>query len=96
MTDITIPGWALVVFAVILLPWMVYLTLQVIALSKEQGIQTATNSATNNYVAEELKKIYDTLETNQTTVNQRFDQMTNKFDLFLSQEITFLKQIQLK
>lgn len=88
MQDIVLPGWAAIVFGVIILPWMVWLTLMV--LSNDKAI--AVNTNTDKHVADELQKIYDLIEKKGTETKEMFDKLERKFDMFVQMESRFFKQ----
>jgi hypothetical protein len=92
MEDVVIPGWALIIFGVILIPWLVWLTLRVVSNEKD----TAVWSASVNGLSTELTKIYDEIKDGDEKTEARFKEMNSKLDLFIHQEITFLKQVVVK
>lgn len=77
MTDVTIPGWALLLMFAVFIPWLVWLTMSTQKNKQDIAINTATDSS--------VGKSIDGL-------NSKIDKLDHKFDLFLSQEINFLKQ----
>lgn len=89
MEDISIPGWALIIFGVIILPWMVWLTLKVIGNEREIAVNTATDA----HVAGELTKIYNMVEKQHTDTRDNFQKLEVKIDMFFAQEVNFFKQM---
>lgn len=89
MEEVTIPGWALLVFATIILPWLVWLTNRVNSNDKDIAINTAADI----HVTNELTKIYNAIDNQNQNSKERFDKMEAKFDLFIFQENSYLKQI---
>lgn len=76
MEDVTIPGWATIVFGAIVLPWMVWQTLKTYANEKD----TAVNIANVQMLATELTKI-----------NNSIDKLDAKLNTFLAKEIALLQ-----
>ncbi len=91
MEELIIPGWAVLLigsFGAAFISWMVWLTLK--TLHNESAI--ALNTAADQHVGVELEKIYQSIDKQTRSTNSRLDKMDNKLDLFLSQELSFLKQ----
>lgn len=70
-------------------PWAVWITVQIFKSDKAIALNTANDAK----IWEELTKIYFAVDNNQKSTNQRFDKMEHKMDLFIAQELSFLKQV---
>lgn len=81
VNDITIPGWAIGIFFLILLPWMLYLTKGM----NDNQRQIDINNSNDKNVTAELKRIYHLIE-----------KMDVKLDGFLAKEYHFMKGMLLK
>ncbi len=89
MEDLTIPGWAVLALGAVILPWMIWLTKQVNA----NGKDIAINTANDKHVADELTKIHTAISTSNVESKANFNKLEAKFDMFLNQEMTLLKQV---
>lgn len=89
MEDVVIPGWALVVFGAVLLPWLVWLTLRVTSNEKDSAVRAATLDG----LSIELSKISEEIKEGDEKIENRFKEINQKLDLFIHQEMTFLKQV---
>jgi hypothetical protein len=92
MQDIVIPGWALLVFGVVVLPWAIWITSKTWNNEKDSALRGAAMTA----LGDDLKEIYDELKRGDQKIDDRFKEMNSKLDLFIHQEITFLKQVVIK
>lgn len=89
MQEISIPVWAVGIFGAVLLPWLIWLTRQVI--SNEKDI--AVNTNTDRHVANELKKIYEAIDKSNADMRERFTRLDDSITQFMSTEMNLLKQI---
>jgi hypothetical protein len=90
MEDMIIPGWAVATCSGVgslLIAWLVWLTLKTFSNEKDISVNKA-NDAT---VQKELDKIYKALGSMEVSFKLSFERIDKKFDTFLAQEITFLK-----
>lgn len=92
MQDLLIPGWAIYVFGTAgggLLYWMVWLTLRQFKTEKLMAL----TSADHLHLKEGLEDISKSINETQTKIDDRFNRMDHKIDLFVSQEMSILKQL---
>lgn len=92
MNDLTIPGWAVITFTAVgggLIGWLIWLTKTTFANQEK----IAVNTANDQKVGEELEKIYTKVNETKSELQNSFDKMERKIDLFMVNEITLLKQM---
>lgn len=91
MTIVEVPQWlvwASSLFLTFLIPWAVWITRQTYQNDKEIAINTANDEK----VGDELQRLYDVIDEVKAGHKDRFDRLENKLDMFLNQEMLFLKQ----
>lgn len=89
MEDVTIPGWAILVTAGVFIPWLVWLTSRSIK-SETDG---AVRAAMLNSIPMELEKLQKQIEDGDKKIDNRFKELNQRFDMFIHQEMTLLKQL---
>lgn len=92
MEALTLPSWITYIMTGALpgvLAWGVWITRQ----SYKNEKEIAVNTANDQKVRSDLERIYNIMDETKSDNKDRFDRMEGKLDLFLNQEISFLKQI---
>ena len=89
MQDVTVPGWALLAAGFVFIPWLIWLTLRSITSEKESAVRSAKVDG----IPSELEKIYKQIQDGDKRIDDRFSEINRKFDMFIHQEMTLLKQI---
>lgn len=96
MEDLTIPGWAITAFGVVIVPWLIWLTLKTIQNDKDIAINTANDVKVND----ELSKLNTQIEARFNKIDERIEKLDEKItqflmqgNLFLSSEVKFLQQL---
>lgn len=92
---LSLPSWYSELISVItplLVMWAAWITNQIHKNDKEIAINTANDQK----VRADLERIYNLMDEAKEDNKERFDRMENKLDLFLQQELSFLKTAALK
>lgn len=89
MEDVTVPGWALAAAGFVFIPWLVWLTLRQISSEKDGAVRSAKIDG----IPLELEKIYRQIEDGDEKIDNRFKELNVRFDMFIHQEMTLLKQL---
>lgn len=90
MEALVIPGWAVALMVTLgagLISWLVWLTHK----TNDNQRDIAINTANDKHVGDELDKIYKAIEDQGRASEKLFLKLETKLDLFLNQEISFLK-----
>lgn len=81
--------WLLTGLSPFLVTWAVWITRQ----THKNDKDIAINTVNDQKVRDDLERIYNIMDETKEDNKSRFDRMENKLDLFLNQELTFLKQV---
>jgi hypothetical protein len=89
MEDVTIPGWALLASGVIFVPWLIWLTHRSINSERDSAVRGSMLDS----IPGEMEKIYKQIKDGDEKIDNRFKELNTRFDMFIHQEMTLLKQI---
>lgn len=92
MADLIIPGWAVVLMSgvgTLMIGWLVFLTIR--TFENKQCI--AVNSAHDAQVSRELQQIHTAIDNIKLSFSSDLKDLNQKLDMFLVQEMNFLKSI---
>lgn len=89
MNDVTIPGWVIWVLIGSILPWLIWLTKD--SYKNKQDI--AVNTANDLKHAEDLEKVYRTIQQSEGRLKESFKRLEERVDTLIANEMTILKEI---
>lgn len=90
--DITIPGWAVIIFSIFgggLVSWLIWLTVAVF--NNREAI--AVNSKNDENVTKEFEDINKKIDSLKSDFKEWFTMLNSKLDLYIKNENDFLKDM---
>lgn len=94
MEDVTVPGWAIVVFTGCVVPWLIYLTIMAFKGEKHQGISDTIDQRMQSDLSRIEVKLDDTkhhIDGSLDKFEGKFEKFENKMDKMFDRAIDLLK-----
>jgi hypothetical protein len=93
MPDLIIPGWLAYIIIGIYLPWLIWLTLKTNRHEKNIAINFEGDKSHNIAVEKAEQRFEAALKASEERVTKSIEKLQGKMDLFVSDEVTILKQM---
>lgn len=87
MTDLVIPSWFVVIMGALLIPFVIWVFVQM----SENKKDIALNKQELSSIPIQIESIKAVVEKHSQDTKDQFDKLENKLDMFISNEMSFLK-----